>query len=267
MPGSARVTGARVDLTAMRLGLLTAAVFTAAALTASSGSKPPGVPTLGGSGAAASPGAGACIGAAAGFDELLGQAGDDGGATNPKAEASAKADASARPDASPPPDLGYRPTCTGPTGDARKNALHAAAECVRRHGIPTYKDPVLTADGHVYTDSRSLHDAEPTTVVAAAQACKDLILTAQLVPDGQAPAPPALVRAGVAAAKCMRANGLPNFRDPNANDIFTPGHGFGMHPEDLPGDKTDPTVQHALDTCRPILDDEARASSLGNLAG
>jgi hypothetical protein len=40
-----------------------------------------------------------------------------------------------------------------------------------------------------------------------------------------------------------------------------------MHPEDLPGDKSDPTVQHALDTCRPILADEARASSLGNLAG
>jgi hypothetical protein len=266
MPGSARVTAARVDLTAMRIGLLTAAVLTAAALVACSGSKPPGVPTLGGSGAAAPPGAGACVGADEGFNELVGQ---PGGAVDAsaKADASPKADAGVRADASAQADLGYRPTCTGATGDARKNALHAAAECVRRHGIPTYKDPVLTADGHVYTDSRSLHDAEPTTLLAAAQACKDLILTAQLVPDGQAPAPPALVRAGVASAKCMRANGLPNFRDPNANDLFTPGHGFGMHPEDLPGDKSDPTVQHALDTCRPILADEARASSLGNLAG
>jgi hypothetical protein len=65
----------------------------------------------------------------------------------------------------------------------------------------------------------------------------------------------------------MRSNGLPNFRDPTANDEFTPGHGFGMHPEDLPGDKDDPIVSHALDTCRPLLDAEARASSLGNLAG
>ncbi|GIH16726.1 hypothetical protein [Rugosimonospora africana] len=188
-------------------------------------------------------------------------------------------DSGRRPDASPSggasqgtgggrgsgDDLGYRPTCAGASGDARKNALHAAAECIRQHGIPTYKDPVLSADGHVYTDSRSLQDADENTVQAVAQACRDLILTAQLVPDGQAPAPPKLVQAGVKSARCMRANGLPNFRDPTANDLFTPGHGFGMHPEDLPGDKTDPTVQHALQACRSILDEEARASSLGSL--
>jgi len=106
-----------------------------------------------------------------------------------------------------------------------------------------------------------------STVQAATTACQDLILRADLVPDAQAPAPPKLVAAGVKAAQCMRANGLPNFRDPTANDDFTPGHGFGMHPEDLPGDKSDPTVQHALQACRWILDDEARVSSLGSLAG
>jgi hypothetical protein len=241
----------------MRIGLLAAAVLAAAALTACSSSDSPGVPTLGGSGHATAPTAGGCLGAAEGLNQLTAAG---GGGPKPSGEPEPSG-AAGKDD-----DLGYQPTCAGTTGDARKNALHAAAECIRQHGIPTYKDPVLTADGHVFTDARSLHDAQETAVQAVAEACHDLIITAQLVPDGQAPAPPKLVQAGVKAAQCMRANGLPNFRDPNANDLFTPGHGFGMHPEDLPGDKSDPTVQHALEACRPILEAEARASSLGSIA-
>jgi hypothetical protein len=220
----------------MRIGLLIAAVCTAGALTACSGTNSPGVPTLGDAGGSAPPSSATCL----------------------KADASAPA-GNGKND-------GPAHTCAGATGDARKNALHAAAECIRRHGVSTYKDPVLTADGHVFTDSRSLQDAEQNTVLAAATACRDLILQADLVPDGQAPAPPKLVAAGVKAAQCMRANGLPNYRDPTANDTFTPGHGFGMHPEDLPGDKSDPTVQHALEACRPVLDAAAQASSMGSLA-
>ncbi|WP_426503166.1 hypothetical protein ACPPVO_36810 [Dactylosporangium sp. McL0621] len=252
----------------MRIGLLTVAALSLAALTACSSSSSPGVPSLGGTGQATGTAAGGCLSASAGLDQLTQgeglQPGDDGGKGG--AKPSGAPAQSGVPQTSGGDDLGYQPTCPGATGDARKNALHAAAECIRQHGIPTYKDPVLTADGHVFTDARSLHDAEETAVLAAADACKDLIVTAQLVPDGQAPAPPKLVQAGVKSAQCMRANGLPNFRDPNANDLFTPGHGFGMHPEDLPGDKSDPTVQHALETCRPILEAEARASSLGSLA-
>ncbi|WP_344613935.1 hypothetical protein [Dactylosporangium salmoneum] len=231
----------------MRIRLLAAAACTVAALTAcSSGSRSPGVPSLGGASQSAHPPTGGCISAADGLSLMIG--GKDA------------------PRQGTDEEQGYQPTCAGATGDARKNALHAAAECIRQHGIPTYKDPVLTGDGHVYTDSRSLQDAEQTTVLAAAQACDAQIRAAELVPDGQAPAPPKLVQAGVKAAQCMRSNGLPNYRDPNANELFTPGHGFGMHPEDLPGDKTDPTVHHALEACRQVLDEEARVSSLGSLA-
>ncbi|WP_426504419.1 hypothetical protein ACPPVO_43605 [Dactylosporangium sp. McL0621] len=155
----------------MRTGLLTAAVFTAVALSAcSSGGKSPSLPSLGGAGHSASPGSGGCVSAGAGQGKGSGKG--SGG------------------------DLGYQPTCAGATSDARKNALHAAAECIRQHGVPTYKDPVLTADGHVYTDSHSLDEADENTVQAVEQACNDLILNAQLVPDGQAPAPPKLVQAG-----------------------------------------------------------------------
>ncbi|WP_433042756.1 hypothetical protein [Dactylosporangium sp. CS-033363] len=238
----------------MRIVMLGAVLM----LAACSASPSPGVPSLGGTAGAAPPTAGGCIGAADGLNQLIGDTGQSPapGASKPAGDGGA-----------PNKDLGYQPTCAGATGDARRSALHAAADCIRQHGISTYKDPVLTADGHVFTDSRSLHKADGDTVLAAAQACHDLIVAADLVPDAQAPAPPALVQAGVKSARCMRSNGLPNYRDPSANDEFTPGHGFGVHPEDLPGDKTDPTVQHALEACRTVLDAEAQASSLGSLAG
>jgi hypothetical protein len=35
---------------------------------------------------------------------------------------------------------------------SRAAALHAAAQCIRQHGIPAYADPVLTAGGQVYSD-------------------------------------------------------------------------------------------------------------------
>src|SRR5579872_3979779 len=48
---------------------------------------------------------------------------------------------------------------TGSSGPARAGALHAAAQCIRQHGIPGYTDPVLTPGGAVYSDSRSIQDA------------------------------------------------------------------------------------------------------------
>ncbi|GAB3826344.1 hypothetical protein ACFPIJ_06365 [Dactylosporangium cerinum] len=153
----------------------------------------------------------------------------------------------------------------GGGGPQRKAALHAAAECIRQHGISGYQDPVLTADGHVYTDSRSYRDADDGAIQAVEAACKALLDAAQFQPTEQAPAPPALVQAGVRSRQCLREHGLVNLTDPTATSEFTPGHGFGINPDQMPGDKTDPVVQRALDACRPILDEEGRLSSLGSL--
>jgi hypothetical protein len=161
---------------------------------------------------------------------------------------------------------------------SRVAQLHAAAQCIREHGIPNYQDPVLTADGRVYTDGRALHDAygrQPQAQQEAAEnalrnACGQLFVAAGLQPDDQSPAPAQLVQAGVRAARCLRAHGLPNYRDPTADSEFTPGHGFGMTPDELPNNgalgKTDPLVQQAFTACRQLLDTEIVASSLGNLA-
>jgi hypothetical protein len=157
--------------------------------------------------------------------------------------------------------------------------LHAAAQCIRSHGVPTYQDPVLTADGHVYTDARSIQDIGAATTSrseqqdmadAIRQACGHLFAVAGLQPDDESPAPPALVRAGVRAAQCLRAHGLPNMRDPTSESLFTPGHGFGITADELPNNgalgKQDPTVQRAFSACRSRLDAETRASSLSSLA-
>ena len=45
------------------------------------------------------------------------------------------------------------------SSSTRAAALHVAAQCIRQHGIPSYADPVLTASGQVYSDSRSMQDA------------------------------------------------------------------------------------------------------------
>ena len=156
------------------------------------------------------------------------------------------------------------------SGD-RLAKLHDAAECLRQHGISNFADPVLGANGQVFTDLRGLENPNlaESTVDAALEACRDPLGAANWNPNELPPAPAALVEAGVRAAACMRAHGLPNYKDPTANSVYTPGHGFGMSPDDLPpgADKTTPAVHEAMTACRSILDAEIAASRLDQLAG
>ena len=152
------------------------------------------------------------------------------------------------------------------TGGGRAAALHAAAQCIRQHGIPSYADPVLTSGGHIYSDSRSIEDAPDATINAVQQACGTLAARAGLNPGDEPPAPPQLVQAGVRAAECMRAHGLPNDQDPTPQTPYTPGHGFGMTASEIPaGGKASPVYQRAAQACRSLLDTEIRASTLASL--
>ena len=154
----------------------------------------------------------------------------------------------------------------GQGGAARAAALHQAAQCIRQHGIPSYADPVLTSGGRVYSDSRSIQDAPPAALNAVQQACGALAASAGLSPADEPPAPPQLVQAGVRAAQCMRAHGLPNDADPSARTPYTPGHGFGMTASEVPaGGKASPVFQRAAQACRALLDAEITASTLTSL--
>jgi hypothetical protein len=153
------------------------------------------------------------------------------------------------------------------SGGDRAAALHAAAQCIRQHGIPSYADPVLTASGQVYSDSRSIQDAPQPVADAVQQACGTLAARAGLDPSYEPPAPPQLIEAGVRSAECLRAHGLPNVQDPTARTPYTPGHGFGFSAGEIPaGGKQDPAYQAAASACRAILDAEIRASTLARLS-
>jgi hypothetical protein len=156
---------------------------------------------------------------------------------------------------------------SGGADPSRASALHAAAQCIRQHGIPGYSDPVLTPNGAVYSDSRSLENAGQQVVAAVYQACRTLMTEANLQPQSEPPAPPQLVQAGVRAAECLRANGLPNVTDPTAQSPYTPGHGFGMTAGEIPsGGKASPVYQHARHACNAQVDAEITASTLGSLS-
>jgi hypothetical protein len=150
---------------------------------------------------------------------------------------------------------------------ARVTALHNAAACIRAHGIPGYTDPVLTPSGATYSDRRPFEDASDATRAAVTHACGTLMAQASLNPDYEPPAPPQLVQAGVASARCMRAHGMPNLRDPNPQAPYTPGHGFGLSADEVPaGGKANPVFQHAIQACQQVNSAEIRASTLGSLS-
>jgi hypothetical protein len=155
-------------------------------------------------------------------------------------------------------------------GAPQATKLHAAADCIRSHGVPSYQDPVVDSSGHVYTDSRSIQNLSATQSGAIERACSSLIAAAGFSPADEPPAPPALIAAGVKAAVCLRANGLPDYRDPTSRTPFTPGHGFGLTADEIPNNgalgKQDPSLQRAFTACRKLLDAEVRASSLSSLA-
>jgi hypothetical protein len=151
-------------------------------------------------------------------------------------------------------------------GGSRAAALHAAAQCIRQHGIPGYADPVLTPSGAVYSDSRSFENAPQSTLDALQQACRTLLAQAQLNPESEPPAPPQFVQAGVLAAECFRAHGMPNVRDPNAQSLYTPGHGFGLSADEVPpGGKASPIFQRAARACEAQISAELQASTLASL--
>jgi hypothetical protein len=154
-----------------------------------------------------------------------------------------------------------------PPGRSTPEAVAAAVRCIRDHGIPGYKDPVITPDGAVFTDERSFQDAPQSTASAVVQSCRALLVRAHLNPYSQPPAPPALVQAGVKSAQCARAHGLPNMHDPNAQSPYTPGHGFGHSAAEIVGGKDSPGFTAFRTGCRAVIDAELRASTLASLGG
>ena len=165
------------------------------------------------------------------------------------------------------PSQGPRQPTSQLSGSARAAALHAAAQCIRQHGIPVLRrsGPDRQRPG---LQRQPEHPGRAAAVLnAVQQACGTLAARAGLNPSYEPPAPPQLIEAGVRSAECLRAHGLPNVQDPTAQTPYTPGHGFGFSAGELPaGGKADPAYQAAAHACRALLDAEIRASTLASLS-
>jgi hypothetical protein len=170
------------------------------------------------------------------------------------------------------PSLGHG-TSTNTSGQHNAVALHAAAQCIRDHGVPNYADPVIGPGNVVYSDQRSFEKVSPATVSGVRSACQSLVAAANWDPT-ERPHPPAqMVRDGVREAECFRAHGLPNWPDPKPTDTFDPGHGFQVTESAFagavaPGEnpKQSPVFQNVARACQAEVDATTRDSQLSNLA-
>jgi hypothetical protein len=112
------------------------------------------------------------------------------------------------------------------------------SQCMRDHGITWFPDPV---EGKI--NIRIPKGTDPKKMEAAQEACK------KYQPDGgdvHKPSPEDLQRLRD-MAKCMRANGVPNFPDPNPDgSLRLDGSKIGTGPGD-------PTFDKAQKACSKYL--------------
>jgi hypothetical protein len=118
------------------------------------------------------------------------------------------------------------------TADPQTRAL-AFAQCMRDNGVPDFPDP--DAKGEFRGPAHE--QAGNPTFQAAQEQCRNL------APGGEheATGDPAFVEQMRQFSKCMRANGLPDFPDPDAKGRL---RGLGHEQEG------NPRYQAAAETCR-----------------
>lgn len=129
---------------------------------------------------------------------------------------------------------------TASTGTTDRAALIEAAKCMRANGFPDYPDPVETNGRWAFPASATQMAPKP------APACEDLFSRA-----GALPRRTQRVVSGDEMTKlrkwadCMRANGLPEWPDPDGDGVFHP------QPQSIPMDQ-DPRWQKADVACRSL---------------
>jgi hypothetical protein len=110
------------------------------------------------------------------------------------------------------------------------------AECVRRHGMPNFPDPVQDADGNWGPPPNT--SKPPQTTLNACRSIADRL-------PRRAPASAADMAKLRQLAQCMRRHGLPDWPDPN------PDGSFPLPPRLRKGGKT--AFGPGLRACRPYL--------------
>jgi hypothetical protein len=129
---------------------------------------------------------------------------------------------------------------------------HAAAECMRQHGVPM-ADPVI-GDGGGTKIQVGGPGLQKSAVDAASTACQSLFDAAMKAgPGGRRPSPADAAKL-VKSSQCMRAHGIRDFPDPSASGGIrlggssAPGAGSST---DLNPDN--PAFQKAQTACQKLL--------------
>jgi hypothetical protein len=92
------------------------------------------------------------------------------------------------------------------------------ATCIRGHGDPSQADPTIDANKDIEITMTNVSDTLAGEVHGSSGPCSSYLLAAENALRGGQPAPHAPPLATqVKYAECMRANGVPDFPDPNGS--------------------------------------------------
>lgn len=135
---------------------------------------------------------------------------------------------------------------------AEKASAVAYSRCMRDHGLESFPDPGPDGEVRLHATPGSELDPDSPRFQAAEKACKPLL------PNKGRPAKdPAEVRAATLKySKCMRANGIKDFPDPNADG--------GLEIKATPGSNLDPDsprFKAADKACKHHLPDGGKGGS------
>jgi hypothetical protein len=111
------------------------------------------------------------------------------------------------------PSAGSHSDTTGASpGASRRGGALAFARCMRTHGLPTFPDPTIGADGSYNFSLPPGLDLRSAQSQAARQACQPLLSSGRRSQAQQQQA----TAGALAMAHCMRAHGITDYPDPNA---------------------------------------------------
>ena len=109
------------------------------------------------------------------------------------------------------------PAASAATGGERSALLwHNLTECLRRHGHPGFRDPVIQANGDPDFGAQSM--LVKRTLPSVSVACRAEL--AALPPAARDRTTPAELRKMVLFSRCMREHGLSDWPDPHADGTF-----------------------------------------------
>jgi hypothetical protein len=130
-------------------------------------------------------------------------------------------------------------------GDSEQ-ALLDFAQCMRDNGVPSFPDPVARADGSFGFERP--RRVSPSVLDDALASCRSEAQAAGL-DAGSAGSDTDAQDQLLELSRCMRANGIPDFPDPEpGTDVIS-----GLHSLFADYDLESPRVARALESCQSIL--------------